>query len=98
MSITPGSVYLETFVEGKIKMFTLPFPIFDLVHVLYCSSDPIQYILMNICLPEQLLPGNWTTDEENSCYPNSSLPGNCWYRSIISLHVTHAYLNIAQNI
>ena len=40
---------------------------------------------------------NWITDEENSCYPNSSLPENRWYWSIISLHMHHAYLNIAQN-
>ena len=44
------------------------------------------------------LPGNWITDEENSCYPNSSLPSNCSHRSIISLDVHHAYLIIAQNI
>ena len=37
-------------------------------------------------------------DEENSCYSNSSLPYNRWYRSIISLHLHHAYLNITQNI
>ena len=34
----------------------------------------------------------------NSCYLNSSLPSNRWYWSIISLHLHHAYLNIAQNI
>ena len=38
---------------------------------------------MNSCLPKQLLPGSWITDEENSCYPLSSLPDNFWYRSII---------------
>ena len=40
-------------------------------------------VQMNSCLPEQLLPGKWITGEESSCYPNSSLPGNLWYRSII---------------
>ena len=34
----------------------------------------------------------------NSCYPNSSLPVDYWHQSIISLHMHHAYLNIAQNI
>ena len=29
---------------------------------------------MSSCLSEQLLPGKWITGEENSCYPNSSLP------------------------
>ena len=52
---------------------------------------------MNSCLPEQLLPGNWITDEENSCYPNSLLPGNLGIGTLFSLHVHHAYLNIAQN-
>ena len=40
-------------------------------------------VQMNSFLPEQLLPGNWITDEENSCYPNSSLPTNLWYQSIV---------------
>ena len=40
-------------------------------------------VQMNSCLPEQLLAGIWITDEENSCYPNSSLPGDLWFRSII---------------
>ena len=38
---------------------------------------------MNSCSPEQLLSSNWITNEENSCYPNSSLPGNFRYRTII---------------
>ena len=53
---------------------------------------------MNSCLPEQLLPGNWITGEENSCYPNSLL----YYLvtlalgNIFSLNVHHAFVNIAK--
>ena len=48
------------------------------------------------CFTKQLLPGNWNPDEEKSCYPNSSLPGNHWCWSIISQHVHHAYLEKRQ--
>ena len=58
----------------------LPFLIFDLVHMQFILLVSVQ---MNSCSPEQLLPSNWIADEDNSCYPNSSLPGNLWYRSII---------------
>ena len=79
---------------GKKFLLPLPFPIFDLVHVqficFYCTDEQL--------FTEQLLPGNRITGEENSCYPNSSLPGNLFYRSIFSLHVHHAYFNIAQII
>ena len=46
---------------------------------------------------KQLLNSKLHYQLENSCYPNSSLSGTL-YRSIISLHVHHAYLNTAQNI
>ena len=45
----------------------------------------ILWILMNNCLPEQLLPSNWITNEENSCYPNSLLPNNLSTSTIFSL-------------
>ena len=32
----------------------------------------------------------WITDEENSCYPNSRLLSNIWYRSIFSLYMHHS--------
>ena len=35
-------------------------------------------VQMNSCIPELLLPGNWKTDKENNCYPNSSLSGYLW--------------------
>ena len=51
---------------------------------------------MTSCFTKQLLHSNLHYQLENSCYPNSSLTGTL-YRSIISLHVHHAYLNTAQN-
>ena len=54
---------------------------------------------MSCCFSKQLLPGNWNTNEESSCYPNSSLPGNlCSTVPYVSLHMHHAYLKISQNI
>ena len=52
----------STFMGRKI-MFASPLP---LVHVQFILS-----VQINSCLSEQLLPGNWITDEEISCYPNS---------------------------
>ena len=57
----------------------------------------ILWIQMTSCFTKQLLHSNLHYQLENSCYPNSSLTGTL-YRSIISLHVHHAYLNTAQNI
>ena len=66
------------------------------VHVHCRAAHLLVSVQMNSCLPEQLFHRNWITDEENSCYQNSSLPGNLWYRSItFSAQVHHAYFNIA---
>ena len=54
----------STFMLRKI-LFTSPLP---LVHVQFILLVSVQ---INSCLSEQLLPGNWITDEEISCYPNS---------------------------
>ena len=62
VSITPGPVYLVPFVGGNLNFCSSH--IFDLVH-------QIILIQMNSCLPEQRFPGNWITDVENTCYPNS---------------------------
>ena len=61
---TPGLNHLVLFVRGGYFL-PLPFPICDLVHVQLISL--IVSVQMNSCLPEQLLPGNWVTDEENGC-------------------------------
>ena len=55
----PGPIYLIPFVGGggEFKLLPLPFPFIIL-------------ILTNSCLPKQLLPGNWITNE------NSTLPSN----------------------
>ena len=53
---------------------------------------------MTSCSPNSFDLVTIITTDENSCYPNSSLPGNRWYCSLTSLHVHHAYLNIGQNI
>ena len=53
---------------------------------------------MNSCLPEQLFRGNWVTDEENSYYLNSLVPGALGNGPLFSLHVHHAHLNTAQNV
>ena len=84
----PRSCLPSILCRGKnLIFFPLPLPIFDLVHVQY-----VQFIwsfrywwtagYQNSFYPMY----NWITDEENSCYPNSSLPENRWYWSIISLH------------
>ena len=54
----------------------------------------LQYRWAAVC-PNSFYLVTDITDEENSCYPNSSLPGNLW--STISLEVHHAYLNLSQN-
>ena len=50
---------------------------------------------MTSCSLHSFYPVTSITDEENICYPNSSLPGNPWNWSLISVHVHHAYPNIA---
>ena len=70
MLIPPGPAYQVPAVGGKFCTFTPPL----LYHMVYCPSDPFKQ--MTSCLPEPLLPSNWITDEENSCYPNSLLPGS----------------------
>ena len=59
-TITPGLSYLILFVGGEY-FFTLPFPIFDLVHVQLISFYPVTE------LPNY-------SNEENSCYLDSSYP------------------------
>ena len=83
--------------NGKNELLHLPFPIFDLLHVL-CAAHLIILIRINSFLPKQLLPDNWITNEENSCYLNSLLPSNFGNGTLFSLHVHHAYLNISPNI
>ena len=61
MLITPDPVYLVPVVEvGEIFTFAPPLP------YLWSMCRPSGYLIqMNSCLPEQLLSGNWITDEEN---------------------------------
>ena len=53
---------------------------------------------MTSCSPNNFYLVTNISNEENSCYPISSLTGNYWYRSLISVHMHHAYHDIAQNI
>ena len=50
------------------------------------AARPIIFTHVNSCLPEQLLPGKWITDEENSCYLNSLLPSNLVTGKVFSAH------------
>ena len=52
--LPPG--YLALFVGGKQFLLSLPFPIFDLVHVQLVPL--LVSVQMNSYLPKQLLPGN----------------------------------------
>ena len=81
-TIIPGLNYLFVvlFVGGGVSF--CPSPSLSLIY----SAGAVHLLVsvqMNSFLPEQLLPGNGITDEENSCYPNSSLPSNLWYQSIV---------------
>ena len=79
-SISPGLVYLVLFVGGGGSPFSPPLPyIWSSAH----AAHLLVSVQMNSCLPEQLLSGNWINAEENSFYPNSWLPGNFCYKSII---------------
>ena len=53
-------------------IFALPFPIFDLVHVQTIWSFVHRWPAVS---PNSFYPVTDITAEENSCYPNSSLPG-----------------------
>ena len=82
---------------GEYVSFAHPLP------YLWSSASAVHLLItvqMSICLSEQLLPGNWITGEENSCYPNSSLPRNLWIQSIIfsARAPCLQYFNKAQNI
>ena len=59
-----------------------------------CAVHLLFSVQMTSCLSQQLLPSNWITGEENSCYPNSSLP----LVPVHNFHMHHAYFNTAQNI
>ena len=87
--------YQYLFMEGQFLIFNITFPIFDLVHMQFIWTFGCGWpaVLMNSFYPVTNI-----TDQENSCYPNSSLPGNLWHGSIISLHMHHAFLNVTQNI
>ena len=80
---------ISTLSGWKISFYPLPFPIFDLVHVQLIAHLLVS-VQMNSCLPKQLLPGNWITDEENSCNLNSRLLINICYRSIFSMYMHHS--------
>ena len=89
-----GPINLVPLLGGKIY-FALPFPIFDLVHVQTIWSFGHRWPAVS---PKQLLPGKWHYRRREQLLPEQLITRNLWYRSIISLHVHHAYLNIAQNI
>ena len=57
-----------------------------------CAAHLIVSVQMNSSLPQQFLPCNWITDEENICYPNSLLPFNIGTGPLCYLHAQHAYL------
>ena len=66
--------YLVIFVGGKKgSLLRLPFPIFDLVHMQY-STSALWYRWAAVC-PNSFYLVTDITDEKDSCYPNSSLPG-----------------------
>ena len=51
-----------------------PVYLWSIVKCLCLCSPSDQFKQMNSCLLEQLLPSNWSNDEENSCYLNRLLP------------------------
>ena len=79
MSITPGPVYLVPVVGGRGKFSLHDPPLLDL-RFTPCACHAFHLIIlteMNRGLPKQLFTYcNWFTNEENSFYPNSLLPGN----------------------
>ena len=77
------SVTLNFFVLGKKISFCLS-PFLSLIYCMcLCSSSDCFGTDDQLFTPEQLLLGNWITDEEKSCYLNTSLRGNLGYQSII---------------
>ena len=68
-------IYPVTVCGGK-KVPFYPSPSLSLIWCT-CSTSAftVQMVQMTGCLTEQLLPGTDITGEENSCNPNSSLPG-----------------------
>ena len=68
-TITPGLNYLVLFFwGGGGSSFAPP------LSYLWSSARAAHLIVsvqMNYCLPSQLLPNKWITDEENSCYPKN---------------------------
>ena len=81
--------------DGEKWTFAPPLPY---LWSIACAAHLIILIRINSFLPKQLLPENWITNEENSCYLNSLLPSNFGNGTLFSLHVHHAYLNISPNI
>ena len=59
--------------------FRPPPPPTSLLSLIYRYSALAAHLIVSVqinsCLPEQLFRGNWVTDEENSCYLNSLVPG-----------------------
>ena len=90
-----GPINLVPLLGGKNIDFCPPLP------YLWLSARAdhlIHWIQMTSCFTKQLLPGNWHYRWREQLLPEQLITRNLWYRSIISLHVHHAYLNIAQNI
>ena len=59
------------------------------------ASHLILWIQITSFFTKQLLPSNQWREQ---LLPEQLITPNLWYRSIMSLHVHHAYLNIAQNM
>ena len=89
----PGLVRTSYFCEGEKSHFA-PALTLSLIWCTSCMAHLIVSVQMSSGLPKQLLPGNWITNEENSCYPNRSLPGNFCHRSIIFTACAHMLILI----
>ena len=61
----PRSSLPSTFVGGRFFYFCSS-PSLSLIFS-ECAAHLIILLQMNSCLPEQILPGNWITNEKNSC-------------------------------
>ena len=68
---------------GGGGIYFYPFPSLSLIKYVCSSSACFITDEMLFTRTAFTVPGNRITDEENICYPNSALPRNLWYQSII---------------